>query len=350
MSKLDNPVVEYDEFRVKMEEVKDACNFIPDMTTDDGYAKSKRVSLNVGKVLTALEKRRKEAKAESLEYGRKLDSEAGVIADELHQFQLPHKEAYRELDTLRKEREEARKSKLEQRVRDMRDLPDLMRDSDSEGIKVALERLIDNECLDFYEFTGPALKARDASRTALADMFSKKLQHEKEQVELAKLRAAEEQRKKKEHDDAIAEKARKEAEDRAAIKIKQAQIAKEAAEQATKKAAKKAEADKVEAGKRAERERAEASERAEREQREAVERAVQAAKDDAERVEQERLEAQRVIEAAAQKRESNKRHLAKINNAAAKAIAKESGISGEQAKAVVIAIAKKSIPAVTINY
>ena len=88
-------VNEYDEFRSKVEEVKEACNFLPDVTTDEGYAKSKRVALDVGKVRTAVDKKRKELKKESLDFGRLIDSEAKSLAAELEQFQLPHKNAYK---------------------------------------------------------------------------------------------------------------------------------------------------------------------------------------------------------------------------------------------------------------
>jgi len=84
-------VTEYDEFREKLEEVKEACNFLPDVSTDDGYDKSKRISLDVGKSLTALDKRRKELKAESLAFGRQVDSEAKTIREVLEELQEPHK-------------------------------------------------------------------------------------------------------------------------------------------------------------------------------------------------------------------------------------------------------------------
>jgi len=178
----------YGEFEAKIAELKDTCNFLPDMSTDDGYAKSRRVALDAGKVLTNLEKSRKEKKAKSLEEGRAIDSEAKAIVAKIEEFQLPHKEAYKELDNLKKEREANRKAELEERVRVIRELPEAMADSDSEGVKMALESLQVEECLDFYEFTQPALLARNASKEALSTMFADKLKYEKEQLELAELR------------------------------------------------------------------------------------------------------------------------------------------------------------------
>ena len=81
-------ITEYDEIRAKLEEVKDTCNFIPDVTTKEGYDKSKRVSLDVGKLLTALEKTRKDKKAYFLQGGKEVDTQAKVISSELEQYRL----------------------------------------------------------------------------------------------------------------------------------------------------------------------------------------------------------------------------------------------------------------------
>ena len=93
-------IVEYDEIREKLDEVKECCGFLPDVTTGEGYEKSKRVALDVGKLLTALEKKRKDKKAYFLEGGKQVDSQYKTIAAELEKYQLPHKNAYKELDNL----------------------------------------------------------------------------------------------------------------------------------------------------------------------------------------------------------------------------------------------------------
>jgi len=184
----DVKIQKYDEIRAKISTIKEACNFLPDLSNKDGYDKSKRVSLDVGKVLTALEKARKIEKADSLERGRNIDSQAKEIADELAGIQLPHKELYQKFDKDKKEREEKRKKGLEDRVNDIGALPHLMRDSDSNGIQQALEDLENNECLDFYEYTEQALKARSVSVKELSEMYIRKLQYERDQAELAELR------------------------------------------------------------------------------------------------------------------------------------------------------------------
>jgi colicin import membrane protein len=299
-------VAEYDEFRAKMDEVRDACNFIPDVSTDEGYEKSKRVALDVGKLLTALEKTRKETKSESLAFGKRVDAQAKSINEELATFQGPHKEAYQELDNAKKLREQKRKDELEERVRDIANLPDLMADMDSGAVGAALQALINNECLDFYEYSMQALEARKASQAKLSALFNAKLQQEKEQAELKQLRAAAQARERQDAEDAIAREATQKVEREAAEKIAQAEAEKNAVI--------------------------------------ARERAAEQARVDAD--EKERREQA--------KRNADREHCAGINRAAVEALENiggvDCGLSPADAKAVVTAIAKNQIPAIKIKY
>jgi hypothetical protein len=320
-------VNEYDEFRSKVEEVKGACNFLPDVTTDEGYAKSKRVALDVGKVLTAVEKKRKELKKESLDFGRLIDSEAKSLAAELEQFQLPHKSAYKELDNLKKEREQRRKDELEERARTIRELPEAMQDSDSSGLKMALESLQVEECLDFYEFTEQALKARNASKESLAKMFAEKLKQEKDAAELAELRKKQAEQEQKDRDDRIAKEAAAKAIDQAAEAVRQ----REAAEAEAKRQSKLAEERRIEAEAQA---KIAAEQAAENARMQAA--ADQKAKEAAEQAENE-------------KREANKKHVGKIRKEAKESLM-ALGIDEAMAKKVVMAIHNGDIKNVSIKY
>lgn len=320
-------IVEYDEFRAQVDEVKNICNFIPDVSTDEGYQKSKRVSLDVGKILTAIEKCRKEKKSYALELGRSIDSEAKAIVAELEQYQLPHKEAYKALDREKKEREQKRKDELEARVREIRELPEAMRDSDSNGIKMALESLQVEQCEDFYEYTMQALEARKASQEALTKMFQDRLKHEKEQAELAQLRKEQAEREQKERDE---------------------RIAREAAEKAKREAEEKAEAERRTIEQKAENERKakeaaelklkQQQEQAEREKQEAIERERQRVADE-----------EAAIKAEAEAREKDRKHKAEIHDQAMDSLV-AGGIDKDIAKQVVTLIAKKQVANVAINY
>lgn len=334
-------IAEYDEFRAKVSEVRDACNFLPDVTTTEGYDKSKRIALDVGKILTALEKARKDKKSYALELGKAIDSDAKAIAAELESFQLPHKEAYKQLDTLKKERDQRRQDELSERVRVIRDLPKDMADSDSDGVKMALESLLVEECLDFYEFTEQALLARNASKKLLSEMFAEKLKQEKDAIELAELRKKQAEQDQKDRDDRIAKEASEKA-DREAAESKAKEIAaieiaaeavkqREAAEDRAKIDAELAKTREIEAAKQAEINSANAAKAA--------------------REEAERKQAQKEAAEAAEieKRESNKRHVGKIRGEAKDSLM-ALGLDEEIAKKVVLAIHAGEIANVAINY
>lgn len=247
-------ITEYDEFEAKIGEVQEACNFIPDVSTDEGYAKSKRVALDVGKILTKLEKVRKDKKAFFLEGGKQVDLQAKAIKSKLEEFQLQHKEAYKAVDQAKKDRENARKEALESRVEYMRTLAESMADSHSSEIQCAMQAMNDEECLNFFEFTESALKARNKARAELGELFIKRQKAEQDAIELEKLRKAAEEQAIKDREDAIrkeaseaAERARIEAENRA---IKAEKDAKDAIEAAARKAEYEANAKAAEVAKR----------------------------------------------------------------------------------------------------
>lgn len=323
-------IVEYDEISAKLDEVKEAANFLPDVTTDEGYKKSKRISLDVGKLLTALDKKRKEKKAYFLNGGREVDAQAKSIAAKLEEIQLPHKDAYKELDNLKKEREANRKAELEERVEVIRNLPETMADAHSSEVLAAMNDMQNEECLDFFEYTEQALKARNESRKALSDLFAKKQQEEKDAEELERLRKESEERAIKERKEEIKREASAKAEAEAKAATEREEVAKRAALQA--------EADKVKAEKRAI--------QAEKDAKANAEKAAEAARlaeikrrnqeDEFNRKEQE-------------KREANKRHIGSVRRESKEALM-SLGLEEAIAKSIVIAIHNGSIPNITINY
>lgn len=323
-------IVEYDDIRESLEEVKGACNFIPDVTTAEGYDKSKRVSLDVGKLLTSLEKKRKEKKSYFLEGGKQVDSQAKLIAAELELFQLPHKEAYKELDALKKEREVKRKADLEERVRVIRELPEAMRETSSIEVRFAIESLQSEECLDFYEYTEQALKARNASRKELSEMFGNKLQAEQEAEELNRLRVEAEERAVKDREDNIRREASEKAEAEKSAAIER--------EQQAKQDAIRAEQAKIDAEKRA----LEAEKNAEHLANLAAERARL--------VEVARVEQQQKDEAAElAKREANKKNIGKIRREAKEDLI-ALGATEAMAKKIILAIHGEEVRNIQINY
>lgn len=331
----------YGEFDAKIAEVKDACNFLPDVSTDEGYEKSKRVALDVGKILTAIEKKRVEEKSESLAKGKRIDSEAKVLKTKLQEFQLPHKDAYKELDGLKKEREQRRKDELEERVRVIRELPEAMADSDSSGVKMALESLATEECLDFYEYATPALLARNASKEALSKMFADKLQSEKDAVELEELRKKQAEQELKDRDERVAKEAAaeadrktdaaKEAEQKAIENAAEAVRQREAVEVQAKLDAEEAEKTLALAG-------AIAKKQAETAAINAHNKAI---------LEQQQKEDAEAAEIA--RNEANKKHVGKIRGEA-KDCLMSLGVDEKLAKKIIMAIHNEAIKNISISY
>lgn len=342
----DFKIAEYDAVAAQIDEIKSVANFIPDASTKDGYDKSKRVSLDVGKLMTKLEKTRVEKKAHFLQGGKEVDTQAKAIKVLLDEIQSPHKEAYQLVDQIKKNREAERKERLDSRVSDIRLLPDNMADSTSDEIQLALNHLNNEECLDFYEFTEQALKSRNDSRTALAKLFIKRKKEEEDAAELLELRrksairdaeiiaeslkAQEEIRIKKAADYARAD---------AEAKAELAEKNKEFAEQREKIAKEEAEIARVIAEADAKQAVIYAEEEAERKIAEA-----KAAHD--QKIINDRL----AEEAETKRREKNKNHAKKINNQAVKCLMKVEGIDKDLAIKVVTAIAKKEIDNVSIKY
>ena len=356
-------VTAYDEFREEVEKVKETCNFIPDVSTDDGYKKSKRVALDVGKILTSLEKARKDLKSESLATGKRIDSEARSIVATLEEFQLPHKEAYKELDQLKKQREQDRKDTLAARVDEFRNMPEMMADMDSGSIKGAMEDIAANECLDFYEFTEQALKARNAAKAELSKMFAAKLQQEKDSAELVELRKKQDAQDKKDFERRIAKEASAKADAEASIaKAAEAAAIQLAAEAVTQREA--AELKAKQDAEVAELRRQEAEQQAKKDAQAAEAKAVEdaiAAKMAAEIAAGEAAEAARLAQIQAQKdadaaalaetanRGANNKHVGEIRKAAKESLM-SAGLDEAMAKKIVLAIHAGKIANVSIQY
>lgn len=189
---MSTQIIEYNQFREKMAEVRETGNFLPNVSTKEGYEKSKRVSLDIGKTITRLETARKSKKATILATGRAIDGEAKIILSDLEAIQSPHKLAYKKLDDAKKEREQDRIDQLTSRIDYMRNLPELMRDSSSEEILMASQSVQSDDCETYYEFTMDALKVRNAAVATLTSMYESALQAEREAAELKELRAKQE--------------------------------------------------------------------------------------------------------------------------------------------------------------
>jgi colicin import membrane protein len=234
-------------------------------------------------------------------------------------------------------------------------------------IRARIEALAARPARLWQEFAQRAEEATELARWTLSEMLAAAETREAERAELERLRKEAADRERKEREDHIAataaERARVEAETKAAAEAKaaaeraQADADRAAAEQRRVEQertealarAEKAEADRKAAAEKAERDRIAAEAKAEADKKAAAEKAE---RDRVAAIEAERkriAEAKAVEDAATAARAADAKHRAEINGAAIDALA-GFGLDGLTAARVVDAIADGFIPRVTISY
>lgn len=321
--------------------------FVPDVSTAKGRKEIASMAHRVARSKTYLDGVGKQLADEQKQIPKKIDASRKLVRDTLDQW----KEEVRQPLTDWEQAEDDRVARHEENLESIRsagerashEWADLPLDAMRERLAAVEAEAITEAAWE--EFTSRAAEAKDAAITQLRDAIARREAYDAEQAELERLRREAEEREAKEREEAI----RREAEERARREAEEkARQEREAAE--AKARAEQEERDRKEREAKAEAERKElehklALERAEREKAEAEQRAKDAAEAERRRIEAEK---QREAEEAA-KREANKRHKAKVNNAAMQALV-EGGLSEDQAKLAVTLIAQKSIPAVLIQY
>jgi colicin import membrane protein len=327
--------------------------FTPDISTRKGREAIASMAYAVARSKTALDDVGKKLVADLKEVPKKIDAERKRVRDTLEAWQ---EEVRRPLNEWQAD-EDARVDKHNDAIERIRLLA-----VDLDGITAEdlADRVAQLEAValgdDWEEFESEAARAKDKALGVLRAALAARQQYEAEQAELVRLREEKEARDKKDNEDRIAreaaERATREAEEKAQ-RERDAEAQRVRNEQA---AAEKRENDlkfqTAEAERRAEqakREQLEAEQRAERDRLEAVERQKQA-------VEQARLDEKARADAAADEilrqerlREADKEHKKTICLAAQKALI-AGGIDEEVAKAVIILIHQRKIPAISIQY
>jgi hypothetical protein len=344
---------------------------VPDLTTRKGRERIASLAAKVSKSKAAVEK-------PGRDYLKRLKEMPKVVEAELREFVSSMdalRDATRQPLTDWEKAEDARIDKHNDAIERIRLLS-----VDLDGITAEdlVERVAQLEAIAlgdaWEEFEAEAARAKDKALGVLRAALTARQQYEAEQAELAKLRAEAEARAKADHEAAIAkaaaEQARIEAEQRAqaerdaAAKREQALIdqaaqaqrdaeqkareaeaaaanqalqLKLAAEQAERQAL-QAEADRVEGIRRAEQQSIEAAKR----QAEAVEQARLAEIARQKAITDENLRQQKA-------READAAHKSKIMGAAKEALM-SLNITEELAKAIVLKIARREVPNVTIQF
>lgn len=181
-------LVPYSEFTEQMESLREKADFLPDMSTKEGYEASKRIHLDLRKVENAIDTERKSQKKYWLEGGKAVDKEGKGIAYKVADLREPHTGAYQKVDLEKKEREAKRIAALEFKLAYIRNLPTIIDMASSDEIKLAMEEMQAEKCEGFCEFTAAALEARNSTRTSLGELYVSRLQQEKDAADLAEFK------------------------------------------------------------------------------------------------------------------------------------------------------------------
>lgn len=298
--------------------------FIPDMSTDKGRKEIASFAHKIARARTTLDTIGKDLKASIMEQPKQIDAERRRVREILEGWQAQVRAPLTEFE----EAEKARIAEIQKRIDEITALPEQLKEhgATSEIIAKKIEE-ITTEQFDYQEIQSDADAAKFVAIQKLTAL--------KAEVEKAEIEAKEAEAKRLE-----AEKIAQ-AEREAKIKAEAEAKAKADAEQAIKaaqEAEERAKREAQEASERAEKARIEAAAKAERERIEAVEAEKRRA----------RQEAQDKADAEAQ-RQANRDHCRKINREALEALV-ETGITQNQAKAIITAIAKNEIPHISISY
>ncbi|MCI3945507.1 Prophage PSSB64-03, Orf53 [Pseudomonas syringae] len=333
---------------------------VPDLTTAKGRARIASLANKVSKSKKAVED-------PGRDYLKRLKEMPKVVETELREFvnsMNALRDATRKPLTDWEAADLARRDKHTDGVQRIIDLTFFAETPSAANVAQIIADLELVEINDSWEeFLAEAAQAKDRSLATLRTLLADRTKHEAELAEIAKFNAEKAGREQRERDAEIArqavEQAQREAEQKARAEreaaakreqelIDQAAQARRDAEQKQRDADAAAENQALQlklAAEREERQKLQAEQdriAAEQRQAAAVERARL---DEISRQEQEAAEARRIAEA----READKAHIKSVCLAAQQAMV-SLGVDEACAKAVIILIHQKKIPAITINY
>lgn len=320
-------LTKFDKVIADVDAVKEKGNFIPDMSTKDGYDLSKRFVLdNTAPMRKALEKAHKEVKAPFWDACKFLDYKKKELITMIEEIEEPHKLAYKNHDAEIKRKKEEAEQAVQNKIDWFDQVLNNAFNASSDQIEKMLEDCQDYE-MDFNFFGKRIVEAQEKQADTISKLTDRLTQQVMfEQSEKQRIEFEEKQRD---------------------LEAREAKILAE--EQAKKDAINAEHEDKV----RAEREEAQ---RIEREQAENLHQ--EEMKLLAERQEKERLEREAQLKAQAEKEEADRidrenelrKSRTKNRNEAAKQLMDLTGITKEQAVEVCNQIAANKVTFLSANF
>lgn len=338
-----NELVEFDKLASGIASIQEKGNFIPDTSTKDGYEASKRFVLDfTTPTRTQLDVVHKKAKAYWVAGGKNIDRKKNEILELLVDIQEPHQTAYKAHDQKEKDKKIKFEADIQAKIDVFANYTNQAFNANSDQIALLIQECGETDTAEgFYHRGADATRARNEALESLNEALMSAVNREAEQKREAEL--AEENRLRQIEIDKQQEQMRIQQEK---MDAQQAEIDRVANEAAAKEQAAAAEKQRlIDEAAQAEREKQQAIEREQYAKQQSEQAAEQAKQDEINR----QQEALRVERAAAEKREANKRHNAKINNAILKVLL-DNGISEKDAKTMVTLAAKRQLPNLVINY
>ena len=327
----------YDAILKKVDEHK------PDVSTKKGRDEIKSLAFKIAKTKVALDKQGLALTGEWRENTKKVNATRTKIEERLEALQTTVRKPLTEWEAAENARIDKHKDALDVLLSHIT----TPLGQPSADLKVALasveETVVD---ASWEEFEDRAALAKQDAITALTRLIETAEKQEADAAELAALRAAQAERDRLEAERLAAEEAAR----AEAVRIERENLAeqqrKDELARVEKAAAEKAAREAEERIAAAEREAAEAKERAARE----IEQAKAKALADAQAREKAEAAARASEEAEQRRREADKAHRKSVNNAIVAELVECSGITIEQAQAIVGHLVRGLIPSVTLQY
>jgi len=199
MTEKSAELVEYSVTNIQLADLAAKYPVVPDASTTEGYQAIKECLSEVRPLRTAVEKRRKELKADALAYGRKVDARAKEITTALLDIETPFKEAKvaedqkAEIEAQEaRDAEEKRVLAIQGRVSDIHKKVEGLLNATSDQINARITEVIDINMDDFEEFGEAASFAKAAVLDSLKKAFDARVDFEQQQAEQERI--AKEQR------------------------------------------------------------------------------------------------------------------------------------------------------------
>lgn len=325
---------------------KEVTAEVTDPTTAEGRKRIISLAMKVTKSKTTIDAARKELVAGEKRRLGAIDAEGKKAWDALEALAKEVRQPVTDFEKREDERIEAHRLAIEaiKALAVFQSLSGVSYDPDIATIEARLAEA-ETASTDHEEFTGIAVSAKDETVEALTNRLAKTRKAEAEREELDRLRKESAEREQRDREAQAAAKAKEDAERLAAERVAAAEREKADAEAAAEKARQdlaaaeqKAIADQQAAAERAEADRIAAEEESRRREEAAAQR------------ERDNIAAHQAAEAeATRQREADKAHRAKVNKAALVALI-QAGLSEDASKMAIVAIAKRQIPNVHIDY